>query len=116
MGYGVIEGGNGGRLQTTERPSCVPDHISTDDSVTTCVVDRGVRFHGGFADGRAARFSRAPFRGALAGSFARARSANLSSAKRSSNDDDRAAGGSARGKRSYLACRVSSVHLTHTPG
>lgn len=27
--------GGGGQLQTTKRPSCVPDHISTDDSVTT---------------------------------------------------------------------------------
>lgn len=38
---GVLVGwrGGGGQLQTTKRPSCVPDHISTDDSVTTFVMD-----------------------------------------------------------------------------
>jgi len=30
--------GNGDRLQTTERPFYVPDHISTDDSVTGFAV------------------------------------------------------------------------------
>lgn len=41
----VIEGGgkeNGDQLQTTERPSCVLDYISMDDSVTIFIVSRNV--------------------------------------------------------------------------
>lgn len=46
----MIEGGDGDQLQTTECPSYVLDHISTDDSVTTFSIDRGVRRLGEFAD------------------------------------------------------------------
>lgn len=47
---GDIRGEDGDQLQTTERPSYILDHISTDDSVTTCDVYRSVRFPGEFVD------------------------------------------------------------------
>jgi hypothetical protein len=53
----------GDQLQTTECPSYVLDHISTDDSVTTFFIDRGVRGFSDFADIGNTFLSRAPFFG-----------------------------------------------------